>query len=236
MSKQILGIIGALSFEVELLVAQLEDGNSTVISGITFHTGTLRGCPVVVAVSGVGKVNAAVCAQLLITVFKAERIINTGVAGGLAPYLRQGDVVISSDLVQHDMDTYCTGDPYGFISGLNTVKLTADSALCARLKALAENGDDSHKVYSGIIATGDQFIADHKQSAVIIERFDAIACEMEGGAIAQVCCMAKVPFCVVRCISDNADDSAAMSYADFASAAAKRGADLILSFCEGETV
>lgn len=227
-----IGIIGALTMEVELLTAALENRETAVISGITFNTGTLCGHRAVIAVSGAGKVNAAVCAQIMITVYHADRIINTGVAGGIASQLRQGDMVIASALVQHDMDTTGVGDPLGFISGIGMVEMPCDTATVDAVRAIADKASDYNTI-SGIVATGDQFIADKQKTAWLAERFNAVACEMEGGAIAQVCCMTGIPFAVLRCISDNADGSAGVSYAEFGAAAAKRSAQLLIDYVGG---
>lgn len=226
-----IGIIGAMSIEAEQLTAKLGEPKTRVLSGITFHSGRLCGHDVVIAVCGAGKVNAAVCTQLMITAFGADRIINTGIAGGLADGMRQGDFVVASAFVQHDMDTSAVGDPVGFISGINVIELPVDEKL-SELLTQAARSTGEQAVTSGIVATGDRFIADRAESLRIAERFSAVACEMEGGAIAHVCYMAGVPFAAVRCISDNADGSAGLTYDRFRCIAADRSAGIVIKCLE----
>jgi len=217
-----LGIIGAMDIEVSKLLEAMEVESATETAGITFHKGTLRGCQVVVARSGVGKVCAAVCAQLMITLFGVDVIVNTGVAGGIMKDLRQCDLVVADAFVQHDVDTSPLGDPRGYISELGMVEMVCSHRLSAMLC------DISAEARQGQIATGDRFIADHEQAMDIAEEFGAAACDMEGGAIAQVCKMNKVKFAAVRCISDNADGSAGLDYASFAVKAADKCAGMVI--------
>lgn len=219
-----IGIIGAMQIEVEKLIAEVENAERINISKIDFTKGKLCGKDVVIGLSGVGKVNAAVCAQIMISVFGVDAIINTGVAGGLAPELRQGDIVIASAFVQHDMDTSFIGDPKGFISGINIIEIPADKAFGEKMRSVCEE-IGGFAVRSGLVATGDQFICGD-MGEKIKQNFNAAACDMEGGAIAQVCYMADVPFCAIRCISDNADGSASEAYSDFAPKAAARCSEL----------
>ncbi len=228
------GIIGALSIEIENIKASMTEKELCSISGIDFIKGKLFGHDTVLAMSGIGKVSAAVCAQIMISVFDAERIINTGVAGGLATELCQGDIVVADCFVEHDMDTSPTGDPYGYLTGLDTVQLPCSSELSDMLYELSAKCGDYHTI-RGIIATGDQFVASTERSDFIRNTFGASACEMEGGAIAHVCFMAKIPFAAVRCISDNADGEAGLSYLDFVGFAAERCAGLVLDFFRGYT-
>lgn len=217
-----LGIIGAMDIEINKLVEAMEVESSTQTAGITFHKGVLNGCQVVVARSGVGKVCAAVCAQLMISLFGVDVIVNTGVAGGIMSDLRQCDLVVADAFVQHDVDTSPLGDPRGYISELGMVEMVCSHRLSAVLC------DISAEARLGQIATGDQFIADHDRAMDIAEEFGAAACDMEGGAIAQVCKMNKVRFAAVRCISDNADGSAGMDYASFAVKAADKCAGMVI--------
>ena len=223
------GIIGAKSIEIERIAAAMTDKDERAISGISFITGTLHGKDVVLAISGIGKVSAAVCAQIMISVFGADSMINTGVAGGLAAGLRQGDLVVADSFVEHDMDTSPTGDPYGYLSGLDTVELPCDKGLSDAFFALA-SAKGEYSTLRGVIATGDQFVASTERSAFIRDTFGASACEMEGGAIAHVCFMANIPFAAVRCISDNADGEAGLSYWDFVGIAAVRCSELVIEF------
>lgn len=219
-----LGIIGAMEIEVAKLIDNMENISRTEAAGITFCEGRLNGCDVVVARCGVGKVCAAVCAQIMITVFKVEAIVNTGVAGGIMHDLRQCDLVVADAFVQHDIDTTALGDPRGYVSELGKVEMVCSHRLSNLLCEVAEGSRLAQ------IATGDQFIADHERAMDIAQEFGAAACDMEGGAIAQVCMMNKVKFAAVRCISDNADGSAGMDYAAFAAQAAERCADIVIRF------
>lgn len=222
-----IGIIGAMDIEVNSIAAAMADAEKQTISGIPFVSGKLSGIPAVIAKCGIGKVSAAVCAQILISVFRVDKIINTGVAGGLAPVLRQGDIVAATGFVEHDMDTTPLGDAPGYLSGLDIITLPCDNEL-SELAATVSAQSQEYSTVRGIIATGDQFIASRERSDFIRSTFNAAACEMEGGAIAHVCYMGGIPFAAVRCISDNADGEAGMSYADFSVIAAERCAQLVL--------
>ena len=163
----------------------------------------------------------------MFTEFGADIIINTGVAGGLSPDLRQLDLVVSSAFVQHDYDLSPIGMQKGFIPEINSVTIESDKELSE--KALSLAGD---RAFSGIIATGDSFIASSEASARIRNEFGAAACDMEGGAIAQVCRLAGIRHLAVRCISDNADGSAGMSYDKFSAVAAEKCSKLVLDLME----
>ncbi len=219
-----LGIIGAMEIEVARIVEAMNDAQTTQIAGIDFHRGTLNGCEVVVARCGIGKVCAAVCAQLLISSFGVDAVINTGVAGGIMSDLRQCDIVVADAFIQHDIDTTALGDPPGLVSELGVVEMVCSRRLS---NTICEISSEARR---GQIATGDQFIADHDKAKYIAQQFGAAACDMEGGAIAQVCMMNKVKFAAVRCISDNADGSAGMDYTTFAAKAAEHCAGLVIEF------
>ncbi|QKO30406.1 5'-methylthioadenosine/adenosylhomocysteine nucleosidase [Caproicibacterium lactatifermentans] len=221
-----IGIIGAMQVEVEQLLAQMKETNKRTVSGVCYHQGLMAGVPCVVAQCGIGKVAAAVCAQTMLLLYKPQVVLCEGVAGGIGKDIRIGDVVIAAALVQHDMDTSAVGDPVGFISGLNQIQMKTSEPVSNVLV------DCANKVYHGgvhrgVIATGDQFIADKERLCTLAKQFNAVACEMEGGAIAQVCCMAKVPFGVLRSISDNADDDAKIAYETFAASAAHKNTALL---------
>ena len=225
--KIITGIIGAMDVEVESIANNMQDVEHKVVSGIPFSKGTLSGKPVVLARCGIGKVNAAICAQIMISVFAVYEIINTGVAGGVAKGIKRNDVVIAERFVQHDVDTSAIGDQVGFVSTINKVYFDTDKGITASLKAAIGN---KACTVMGTVATGDQFIADKKNGKKIHERFNASACDMEGGAIAQVCLMANVPFGAVRCISDSADEKAHMDYSEFSAKAAATCAAMVLEY------
>ena len=229
MSK-IIGIIGAMRAEVEALIAQLEGSTTKEISGIAFHQGRLQGKEVVIAACGVGKVFAAICAQTMILEYHPAMILHTGVAGSTTDRLPIGGIAVATALVQHDMDTSPLGDPKGLISGINVVQLPTDPALTDIFFRLAEAL--SYPVAKGLIATGDRFIAEPEDKRALARAFDAIACEMEGGAIAQVCYVNHTPLCVLRAISDSLSGDAVMEYPAFLALAAERAVRLIVSFLQ----
>ncbi len=223
-----IGIIAAMNVEMEALRAHMENPIRETVSGVVFVSGTLEGKEVVTAVCGIGKVFAALCAQTMILRYKPEMIINTGVAGTLTDALTIGSVAVSTGVVQHDMDTSAIGDPLGLISGTGKVVLPADDLLVQHLSACAKVL--GIKTASGIIASGDQFIASAERKAFIAKTFGAIACEMEGAAVGQVCYVNRVPFCVIRAISDSADGSSHMDYPTFTKLAAEQSVKLMLAF------
>lgn len=214
-----------MKIEVESLADMLDDRIDTTISGVTFHEGKLMGRDVVLAVSGVGKVFAAVCAQTMIIKFGAQAIINTGVAGGLDERLSICDAVVADFVVEHDMDTTPLGDPPGLLSGINIVDIPCDKAIGDALEKSLEGTN----YILGKIASGDVFVAEDAKKDYIKKTFDAVACEMEGAAIGHVCFINNVPFGVLRTISDGGDG---MDYMTFAGIAAEKGKETILKFLE----
>ena len=207
-----IGIIGAMDIEVEKLKTLMLGAREENICGVSFVSGTLWGRETVVAVSGVGKVNAAACTQAMIIRYSPDFIINSGVAGCLAPDLDVLDMVIASGVVQHDMDTSPLGDPIGFISGINKIVIPCSSLICEKLLSAAS--ESGVKCRSGIIASGDRFVASKEEKNRIVSQFDAVSCEMEGGAIGHVCYKCGVEFAVIRSMSDKADGEASVSYND----------------------
>ena len=223
-----IGIIAAMNVEMESLRSYMTHTETEVVSGVTFVRGMLQGREVVTAVCGIGKVFAALCAQTMILKYHPECIINTGVAGTLTDALDIGSIAVSTAMVQHDMDTSAIGDPVGLISGINIVEIPADKALGEKLSACAK--EMNVKTVSGVIASGDQFVASSERKSFITEHFSAIACEMEGAAIGQVCYVNQVPFCVLRAISDSADGSSHMDYPVFVKMAAEQSVKLMRRF------
>ena len=220
-----IGIIGAMSVEVEALKAKLEDSHTETVSGIEFYCGRLFGKQTVVARCGIGKVFAAICAQTMILAFGVDRIINTGVGGTLTERLGILDVAIADGVVQHDMDTSPLGDPVGLISGINKVVLPTSATLAdAAQKAAKKLGYNCER---GIVASGDQFIGSKQRKDFIAQTFSAICCEMEGAAIGQVCYVSGVECLIVRAISDSADDQAEMDYGRMVELAATRSQAMI---------
>ena len=222
-----IGIIGAMAVEVEDLIEIMSDKRMENISGTLYHIGKVKGMDCVVAQCGVGKVAAAVCAQTMILKYQPQVLINVGVAGGIGENIHIGDIVISRGLVQHDMDTSALGDEKGMISGINMVVIPASQNLVNQV-ASAAAGIYGDGVHVGIIATGDQFICDAGKLKRLAVEFDASACEMEGGSIAQVCWINKVDFVVIRAISDNADEDASVDFATFAVVSAHKITELIM--------
>ena len=223
-----IGIIAAMNLEMEHLRTHMNNPVSETISGISFVRGRIGQQEVVTAVCGIGKVFAALCAQTMILRYAPSCIINTGVAGTLTSELSIGHLAVSSCVVQHDMDTSAIGDPVGLISGINVIEIPADKTLISRLcdcaKAL------QIPTLTGCIASGDQFVANPGRKTYIADTFSAIACEMEGAAIGQVCYVNHIPFCVLRAISDSADGSSHMDYPVFAKMAADQSVRLLLAY------
>lgn len=225
-----IGIIGAMQIEVDALREKMTDVTYKKISGIDFAMGKLCGKDVTVAKCGIGKVYAAICAQTMISCLGADTVINTGVAGTLDARIGIKDIAISSSCVQHDMDTSPLGDPVGLISGMNIINIPTDEELCSiALDAAKRLGINA---LAGVIATGDCFVSSTEKKKEIAERFGAIACEMEGGAVAHVCYVNGTRCLVIRSISDNADGSADMDYPEFMKAAAKISTAVTLSLLE----
>ena len=223
-----IGIIGAMGIEIKVLADMLENRKSEIFSGIEYLSGTIHGKKAVLAVCGIGKVFAAVCAQTMILKFSPDVIINTGVAGTLTDRLSIGDIAVSENVVQHDMDTTALGDPAGLISGINVIKIPADKETCSRLEKCIKQQGINYRV--GTIASGDQFLASQTVKDKIVKTFGAIAGEMEGGAIGHVCFINGVKFCVLRAISDRADGSGAENYFEFLEQAAQNAVKVMDSF------
>ncbi len=221
-----IGIIGALDAEVNDIIERLCERESETLSGITFYTGELEGKRVAVAKCGVGKVFAAICAEAMIIRYSPSLIVNTGVGGALAHGLRSADMVIADKLCQHDMNTSFLGDPVGLISGINVIYFETDKKA---VKILKESAEKLYmRCFVGTVASGDTFVASQEEKRTIVENFSAIACEMEGAAIAQAAFVNNTPFVVIRAISDSADGNASMDYNTFMPIAAKSSAALTL--------
>lgn len=223
-----IGIIGAMGIEVQALRELLQNGKSETISGVEYTKGTIHGKEVVLAVCGVGKVFAAICAQTMILKYAPDVIINTGVAGTLTDQLSIGNIAISENVVQHDMDTSPLGDPPGLISGINVVKFPADEKIRLALEQVIRKQGIPY--CTGTIASGDQFLASSQVKNRIVQTFGAIAGEMEGGSIGHVCYVNNTKFCVLRAISDCADGSGAENYFEFLEEAAQNAAKVMEEF------
>lgn len=221
-----IGVIGAMQMEVDNLMASMENITTEEHSGVKFVSGTIEGKEVVAAVCGVGKVFAAICAEAMILLYKVDCIINVGVAGTLCKELGVMDMAVADQVVQHDMNTSALGDPIGLLSGIDQIFLKADEDMRKLLcECIMERGI---KFKVGTIATGDLFLHKPTQKALLHERFGAIAGEMEGGSIGHVCYVNKVPFAILRSISDG--EGGAMDYQTFAEQAAEKAIEVIVDF------
>lgn len=226
-----IGIIGAMDIEVDSIKALLSEKSQTTVSGITFIKGKYKKEDVVVAKCGVGKVFSALCTEAMILTFSPDMIINVGVAGALDKRLKIGDVVIASGVVQHDMDTSPLGDPIGLLSGIDKVEISSDEDIVSRLCDAAKSVGVRYIV--GTIATGDQFVASDNTKQFITDNFGAVSCEMEGGACGQVCYVNKVPFCVLRTMSDQADGNASVDFPTLCKMASENNTGIVKAFLEG---
>jgi adenosylhomocysteine nucleosidase len=216
-----IGIIGAMQEEIELLLEQMDNKQTEIHAGISYHRGVFRGKKVVLTRSGVGKVNAAVCTQILIDKFGADAVLFTGVAGAVDPDLNIGDIVISSSSLQHDIDVTALGFPRGTIPYQDISEYNADE----KLVALAEEAGRAlypGRCKVGKILSGDQFIADREVVKTLHEQFEGACTEMEGASVAQVCFMNGIPHVIIRSMSDKADGSAHVNFAEFTVEASNR--------------
>lgn len=215
-----IGLIGAMDEEIKLLLEQLQDMKSVTKAGTTYYTGLISDKPVVVCKSGVGKVNAAVTSQILIDTFRVRCVLFTGVAGAVHEDLNIGDIVVSSECMQHDMDVTALGYPKGNIPYQEVSVFSADE----KLILLAEKATMSLRVrhLTGRVLSGDQFIASKAKVTELREEMDGVCAEMEGAAVAQACWMNGIPFVIIRSMSDRADGSAPGNYEEFTVEAARR--------------
>ena len=226
--KGTVGIIGAMQVEVEKIEEAMTGKEMRTVAGMSFCTGMLDDQKVVLAQCGMGKVNAAACAQLLITEFRVKCIINTGVAGSLDNTLDIGDFVVSTETVQHDFDVSpLEGFAKGEIPYTGLIAFKADGTLRAKAVKAVEECAPEIKALEGRICSGDQFIATQAQKDSIKTEYGGLCCEMEGGAIAQVCYLNKIPFVIIRAISDKADGSEMEDYSEFEKKAAARSAKVV---------
>ena len=223
-----IGIIGAMASEVDGLKAIMSDAKIKNVSTVDFYSGSINGTDVVVAQAGVGKVNAAVTAQTMILEYGVDMLINIGVAGGIADSLKIGDIVVASSLVEHDMDTTAIGDEPGFITGIDKVYMDTDKKVSDMILECAD--DLKLHTLSGVIATGDIFVSTDQVRDRLRNQFNAVAAEMEGGAISHVCTMNNIPFAVLRAMSDCANDDSKVDFPIFATEAAKKSIEIIKLF------
>ncbi|MBE5937298.1 MAG: 5'-methylthioadenosine/adenosylhomocysteine nucleosidase [Lachnospiraceae bacterium] len=210
-----IGIIGAMDEEVSMLIGAMEESTTFNKADMTFYEGNIAGKELVVVRSGIGKVNAAICAQILVDKYNVEAIINTGIAGSLDKRIDIGDIVLSEDALQHDVDAVAFGYQKGQIPRMDTLSFKADAKLIELAKSCCEKVCTDIKVFVGRVVSGDQFIADKNVKNTIIDNFGGLCTEMEGAAIAQTAYLNNVPYLIIRAISDKADDSASMDYPTF---------------------
>ena len=215
-----IGIISALEPELRTLAATLEGRVTERRSALDYHSGTLDGVPCAVCECGVGKVNAAMHAQILIDIYCPDAIIFTGVAGALSPKVGYTDTVIGDELVYHDMTDYVikTFDPLEAVYRSDSRLVSLADGVCAALGV-------KHTV--GRIATGDVFVSESAEKADIFARTEALCTEMEGCAVAHTATLAGVPFVVLRSISDMADGNAEVDFPSFLEKASKTSAAVV---------
>lgn len=225
-----IGIIGAMQMEVDTLKETLTNTKEEICSGVTFVQGTYKDTEleIVAAVCGIGKVFAAICTEAMILNYKVDKVINIGVAGSLTKDLGVLDVAVASKVAQHDMDTSPIGDPVGLLSGINEIFLPADEKMVKLMGECLKSANINY--LTGTIATGDQFIATDEKRKWIREHFAAIAAEMEGGSIGHVCYINRIPFVILRSISDS--EGGAMDYETFAEKAAVQSIEVVESFLD----
>lgn len=227
----IIGIISAMDEELAILLKDMDVTEKKVKANMTFHKGKLWGKDVVAVVSGIGKVNAAICAQILISEYNVGTIINVGVAGGIGMDIYPGDVVVAENLVQYDMDTTAFGDKHGQIPRLDTFDFKCDENLVSVCTKACDE-IEGFNTFLGRIVSGDKFVASVDTIKWLEEEFDAKAVEMEGASIAHVCYLNNVPFVVIRSISDNANNGAHMDYEKFTPIAVKNSTKILKRMLE----
>ena len=210
-----IGIIGAMEEEVAHLKEAMQVEETVERAAMTFVKGKLDGKDVVVVRSGIGKVNAGICAQILADLFEVDTLINTGVAGSLDAAIDIGDIVISTDAVQHDMDVSALGDPVGQVPRMDTFAFPADERLVQLAVQANEEANPDIHTFTGRVVSGDQFVSDGAVKERLVTQFQAKCTEMEGAAIAQAAYLNKISCVIIRAISDKADNSSTMDYAAF---------------------
>ncbi|WP_165776520.1 5'-methylthioadenosine/adenosylhomocysteine nucleosidase [Maribacter sp. 4G9] len=244
-NAQRIAIMGAMDEEIELLKVDLLHKKEVRKNGITFFTGKLKGQKVVLLKAGIGKTNAAYSTAILTANFKLKGLIFTGVAGGLHPDILPGDIVVATKMIQYDFGAFKNGafetwPTRNLVQNnkRNTLYLPVDSYLLEKTKKVVEQiklAPFQHripKIYTGVIATGDTFLSDSKKAEELYSNFKALAVEMEGAAVAQICTMLKLPYIVIRSCSDNANRNAPSDYAAFVKVAAGNSAQMVLALLD----
>lgn len=222
-----IGIIGAMEEEVAALKKEMNIAEVLDYASMQFCKGELCGKQVVIVRSGIGKVNASLCAQILVDKFEVDTLINTGIAGSLDAAIDIGDMVISTDLVEHDMDATIFGDPLGQVPRMDTFSFPADPVLVEKaVEANKEANPDIH-TFTGRIVSGDQFVSSSEVKDRLVQNFGARCTEMEGAAVAHAAYLNKVSCVIIRAISDKADNSATMDYPTFEKQAIEHSVRLV---------
>lgn len=227
-----LGIIGAMDEEVAKIKEEMNHVTVTEKAGMEFYKGSIHEHPVVVVRSGIGKVNAGICTQILVDDFSVDAVVNTGIAGSLNADINIGDIVLSTDTLEHDMDAVNFGYELGQIPRMDTLSFVADENLRRVAKQVCEKVIPDVNIFEGRIVSGDQFISDKEKKTWLIEKFAGYCTEMEGAAIGHTAYLNHVPFLIIRAISDKADDSATMDYPTFEAKAIDHSVKLLLALCE----
>lgn len=222
-----LGIIGAMDEEVSKLKEKMTGVEIKKKASMDFYRGKLMGKDVVVVRSGIGKVNAGICTQILVDEFCVDGVINTGIAGSLNADIDIGDIVLSTDTVQHDVDATGFGYELGVIPRMETSTFIADEKLRSLAKECCERVNPDIQVFCGRVVSGDQFVSDKTKKQYILENFKGCCTEMEGAAIAQAAYLNNIPFLIIRAISDKADDSATEDYPTFEAKAIEHSVKLV---------
>lgn len=223
-----LGIIGAMDEEVAKLKEHMTEIEVISKASMDFYKGKLNEKDVVIVRSGIGKVNAGICTQILVDDFKIDAVINTGIAGSLRKEINIGDIVLSSDALEHDMEATAFGYPLGQIPRMDTLSFEADKRLIELAKTSCTRVNPDIQTFVGRVVSGDQFVSSKKKKSWLVEHFDGFCTEMEGAAIAHCAYLNHIPFLVIRAISDKADDSASMDYPTFEALAIERSVKLML--------
>lgn len=224
-----IGIIGAMDQEVSQIVEAMTNAETKEIAGMKFNSGKFCGKDVIVVKSGIGKVNAAMCAQILATNFNVNTLINTGIAGSLKAEINIGDIVLSTDALQHDVDATNFGYELGMIPGMKNSIFEASKDLIEKAETACKKENPELGVFKGRVVSGDQFVSDKDTKKKIVNNFQGYCTEMEGAAIAQVAFLNNIPFLIIRAISDKADDSASMDYDTFEKKAIENSVKLLTS-------
>lgn len=222
-----IGIIGAMEEEVAVLKQEMEIEETVEYASMQFCKGVLCGRRVVIVRSGIGKVNAGICAQILADKFSVGALINTGIAGSLDAAIDIGDMVISTDLVEHDMDATIFGDPLGQVPRMDTFSFPADKTLMEKAVAANKEANPDIQTFTGRIVSGDQFVSSAEVKAKLVEHFQAKCTEMEGAAIAHAAYLNHISCVIIRAISDKADNSATMDYPTFEKKAIEHSVRLV---------